>query len=169
MEPPIPPTLQPGETVQVEGYKSDEVCYRRFSGVIESVTPEQIVVVTQPGHRVEDIERGFFISKYAIRSFYWPGKWYSLLEVFFADGSLYEVYVNINSPVMVDDHVLSLTDHELDVSRIPPKTARLVDEDEFEEAVEKYGYSGEFIEHIYNVGQEAIDLANRWEAGKAPV
>lgn len=54
------------------------------------------MVVTPVGHRVEDV-RGGWASGHAIRTFYWPDRWYSLLEVYAPDGRLEEAMGVANS------------------------------------------------------------------------
>ncbi|MGD2205979.1 MAG: DUF402 domain-containing protein [Anaerolineae bacterium] len=156
--------MQIDETVTVRAYKSDGTRYRWWQATVEAVAPDQIILVTPAGHRVEDISGGW-TSQWAIRAYYWPGRNYSLLEVYTPDGQLNEIYVNINSPVEIEDSVIRFTDYELDVSRKPPHPARIVDEDEFQEAAVKYGYSDEFQQTCYRVVREAVEVANRWVAG----
>jgi protein associated with RNAse G/E len=147
--------MQTGSQVQVKAYKSDGTCYRWWTATVETVEPDVIVTTTPAGHRAHDIDGGWR-SQWAIRSYYWPERWYSVLEVYLANGKLVEIYVNINSPV------------ELDVSRELPRKARLVDEDEFQEAAPKYGYSAEFQQTCYRVAKEAIEVANNWVARGMP-
>jgi protein associated with RNAse G/E len=155
--------LQIGSPINVRAYKSDGTCYRWWTGTVEAVEPDRIVVTNPAGHRLHTPDGGW-TSKWAIRAYYWPGRWYSVLEAYEPDGTLVEIYVNINSPVEIGDTQLSFTDYELDVSRELPNPARLVDEDEFEEAALKYGYSPEFQQTCYQVAQEAIEVANNWVA-----
>ena len=63
---------------------------------------------------------------------------------------------------------MSFKDHELDVSRYVPKPAELIDEDEFAEAAIKYQYSKEFQEKMYAAANEALELANHWQAHPVP-
>jgi len=156
-----------GERVQVKAYKSDGTCYRWWYATVEAVEADQVVLITPVGHRVEGIGGGW-ASKYAIRAYYWPDEWFSLAEVFVASGRLVEIYVNISSLVEMEDSQLWFTDYELDVSRMPPDEARIEDEDEFLEAVSKYGYSEEFQQACYRVAREALGVANRWVAGGMP-
>jgi len=156
-----------GERVQVKAYKSDGTCYRWWYATVEAVEADKIVVVTPFGHLVEAVGADW-VSEYAIRAYYWPGRWYSLLEAYAPGGELAEIYVNIGSPVEIEDLQLRFTDYELDVSRKPPDEARLEDEDEFLEAASEYGYSKEFQQACYQAAAEALDLANRWVAGKVP-
>jgi protein associated with RNAse G/E len=153
--------MRRGDRVHVRACKSDGTCYRWWTATVESAAPDELVLVTPVGHLIED-PNGNFVSGHALRSYYWPGKWYSLLEAYTPGGELVEIYVNISSPVQVTDSLVCFTDYELDVSRIPPGEAELMDEDEFQEAVLVYGYSEEFQQACYQVAAEAIDLANRW-------
>ena len=160
--------MHTGQVIQVKAFKADGTCYRWWQATVEAVAPGQLVVITPPDHKVED-PAGGWISKYAIRSYYWPGKRYSLLEVFTPDGQLDEVYVNINSPVEIEDGEVRFTDYELDVSRRPPLGARIVDEEEFREAAAAYGYSEEFQRTCYRAAREAVALADGWLAAGMPV
>jgi protein associated with RNAse G/E len=159
--------MQIGERVQVGAYKSDGTCYRWWYATVEAVETDKVVVVTPVGHRVEDIG-GAWASEYAIRAFYWLDRGYSLLEVYAPDGKLVEIYVNISSAVEIEDSQMRFTDYELDVSRKPPHKARIVDEEEFLEAVSKYAYSQEFQQACYQAAREAVGVANTWVARGMP-
>jgi protein associated with RNAse G/E len=76
--------------------------------------------------------------------------------------------MNIASPPEWADGILKFKDHELDVSKYPPKPAEIVDEDEFAEAVVKYNYSQEFQEKMYAAAREALELAENWRAKPCP-
>ena len=159
--------LQIGSAITMRAYKTDGTCYRWWTATVEAIEPGLVVTATPAGHRLHTPD-GDWISRWAVRSTYWPDRWYSLLEVYQPDGTLAEIYVNINSPVEIDDAQLCYTDYELDVSRELPHPARLVDEDEFEEAALKYGYSAEFQRTCYRVAQTAIEIANNWVAKGMP-
>ncbi|MFN2240728.1 MAG: DUF402 domain-containing protein [Anaerolineae bacterium] len=159
--------MKPGDRVQVRAYKSDGTCYRWWTATVETEKPDELVIVTPPGHWIGGVDGGI-TSENALRVFYWSGKWYSLLEAYTPSGELAELYVNISSPVEIDGLVMRFTDLELDVSRRPPDAAELVDEDEFQEAAIEYGYSEEFQRTCYEVAREALDLANRWVARGIP-
>ncbi len=159
--------MEVGQRTRVKAHKADGTCYRSWLATVEAVEEDRVVLVTPPHHRVEDVD-GPFTSPYAIRSHYWPKRRYSLLEVYTPDGTLEEIYVDINSPVEIRDTEMSFTDHELDVSRVPPQRARIVDEDEFREAASRYAYSIEFQRACYEVARAAVAVANGWEPGGRP-
>jgi protein associated with RNAse G/E len=155
------------ERVRVEAYKLDGTCYRWWHVTVEVVEADKVVVFAPAGHRVEEAGGGWR-SEHAIRAFYWLDRWYSVLEVYARDGTLEEIYVNIASPVRIEDGRIWFVDYELDVSRKPPHEARIVDEEEFLEAVFRYGCTTEFQQACYRVAKEAIEVANRWVAGGMP-
>lgn len=156
-----------GDRVWVRAYKADGTCYRWWCATVEAVAADRVVVVTPTGHRIESTEGGW-ISEYAIRSFYWINRRYSLLEVYRPDGTLDEIFVNINSPVKIRDSEIRFTDYELDVTRKLPNRVRIVDQDELLEAASRYGYSKDFRQACYEVAREALAVANRWVAGGMP-
>jgi protein associated with RNAse G/E len=159
--------LQAGSKVQMRAYKSDGTCYRWWTSTVEAIEPDQIIVASPPGHRLHTPD-GDWTSRWAVRSYYWPGRWYSVLEIYQPEGTLAEIYVNINSPVEIGENQLCYTDYELDVSRELPDRARIVDEDEFQEAVSKYGYTAEFQQTVYRIAKEAVDVADNWIAKGMP-
>ena len=159
--------LRIGDCVRVRAYKSDDTCYRGWTATVETVDTDQLALVTPAGHLIQD-PGGDFRSKHALRVFYWPGRWYSLLEAYDPSGELAEIYVNISSPVEIEGLQMRFTDLELDVSRIPPGEARLEDEDEFQEAAVEFGYSEELQRTCYEVAREALDLANSWKGPGMP-
>lgn len=102
------------------------------------------------------------------RAYYWFDKFYNLLEVFETDGRLFHIYINIASPPEFKNGVMSFKDHELDISKVLPNPAHLVDEDEFAEAIVKYNYSKEFQDKMYATAREALNLAENWQARPCP-
>jgi protein associated with RNAse G/E len=118
---------------------------------------------------VEDRARKSYTIEHILRSYYWFDKFYNLIEVFDTNGALVELYINMASPPEFENGMMSFKDHELDVSRFPPKAAQLIDEDEFAEAAVKYQYTQEFQDKMYSVAEEALELANTWIAKPAPI
>lgn len=160
--------MKPGDKIHVRACKADGTVYRSWHTMIESVNADSIVTISPAGGMVEDRARKSYTIEHILRSYYWFDKFYNLIEVFDTQGNLIEIYINIASPPEFENGGMSFKDHELDVSKYPPKTAELVDEDEFAEATIKYQYSKEFQEKMYSVANEALELANHWQARPAP-
>ncbi|CAN5539915.1 DUF402 domain-containing protein [soil metagenome] len=159
--------MQAGDQIKVKAYKSDGVCYRKWPATIEAVTDSLIITIAPIGKWVEDMGGGW-VSTVAVRTFYWLDKPYSLVEVYEADGTLAEIYVNINSLVQLEQTDFSYIDYELDVVLRSPNVATIVDQDEFAEAVIEYGYTDEFQIFCYQAANEAVQLATNWVAQGMP-
>lgn len=159
--------MQTGEEIWVKAYKSDGQPYRWWRAMVESGAPGQVVTVTGPGNRVEG-PNNRWQPKWAIRSFYWPGHPFNLLEVYRPNGELEEIYIHIASPPRLEPGVLAYTDWELDVVRDSTGAVRLVDEDEFAQAARQFGYSADFQARCYRAAEEALALAAGWVAHGLP-
>lgn len=160
---------KPGDVIEVHACKADGTVYRSWQAVIESVAADSIVTVAPAGSSVFNIKGEDYPIVHHYRAYYWLEKYYNLLEIFETDGKLVHIYLNIASPPEFKNGVMSFNDHELDISKVLPNSAKLVDEDEFAEAVVKYGYPPEFQERMYAVASEALEIANTWTARPCPV
>ena len=129
---------------------------------------DSIVTVSPLGSEMYDQKRGNIRIRHTMRSYYWFDKFYNLIELFDEQRNLAQIYINIASPPYLEDGSLCFKDYELDVFRCPSSFAKLLDEDEFAEAVITYQYTKEFQEKMYSVADEALELANRWSAKPAP-
>jgi protein associated with RNAse G/E len=157
-----------GDKIRVRACKADGSVYRSWHTIVEFMDANSIITVSPAGGMVEDRKRIEYQTEHILRSYYWFDKFYNLIEVFDTQGDLIEIYINIASLPYFEDGVMSFKDHELDVSRHPPSPARLIDEDEFAEAVVKYKYTKEFQARMYQTAEEALELANDWKAGPCP-
>ncbi len=158
-----------GDKIHVRACKTDGTIYRSWHTTIESVDADSIVTISPAGSMVIDKTKlGDHPIKHHLRSYYWFDKFYNLIEVFDVDGRMIEIYINIASPPEFESDVMSFKDHELDVVRNMPGSAKLIDEDEFAEAVITYQYTKEFQEKMYSAANEALELANHWDAKPAP-
>jgi uncharacterized protein len=155
------PMFLRGRFITVKAYKSDGEWYRSWEAEVESAQEAEIVTFTPVGNLVIAPDRSYVVE-HAMRSYYWPGKPYNLLEVYHPDLSLHEIYIHLASPPVLDGSLLQYVDWELDVIRYPGGEAFIVDEDEFEAASSQYTYTVEFRAACYRVVGQAMALANTW-------
>ncbi|MDP9311028.1 MAG: DUF402 domain-containing protein [Chloroflexota bacterium] len=153
--------LQAGDIVTIQSFRADGTCYRSWQATIEQRNADQIITMTPAKTHVEGIGGGW-VQQYHIRAFYWLDRPYNLLEVYRGDGTLEEVYIHIASPVRLQQGIIAYTDHELDVVMRPGEAPRVVDEDEFTQAVVTYKYSTEFQKACQDAVKEAVQLAANW-------
>lgn len=158
-----------GGIIPVHACKTDGTVYRSWRAAVESVSSNLLITVAPAGSSVLNIKGEDYPILHHYRAYYWFDKFYNLLEVFEPDGRLIHIYINIASPPEFRNGVMSFKDHELDVSKVLPNPAKLVDEDEFAEAAVKYGYTPQFQEEMYAVAREALATADAWTARPCPV
>ena len=161
--------MKTGDKIRVCARKTDGTVYRSWQATIESVTADSIVTIAPAGSSVFNIKGEDYPIRHHYRSYYWFDKFYNLIEIFETSGELFHIYINVASPPEFKNGIMSFKDHELDISRYVPKPAELIDEDEFAEAAIKYQYSQEFQDKMYIAANEALELANHWEAKPSPL
>lgn len=71
----------------------------------------------------------------AVVWFTFPGAWHDIGSFHREDGTFTGFYANVITPPKIEKHVWYTTDLYLDVWVTPNGTAKLLDEDEFEEAI----------------------------------
>jgi protein associated with RNAse G/E len=154
-------SLRPGDPLRVEVWKADGRLYRTWTAVVERLERGAIVTWLWPRHVMIGRDRDW-VSRWALRTVYWLDRPYNLLEVYYPNGLLHELYVHVASLPSLHGHTLAWHDYELDVifkpdSSSPSAMGRLmlVDEDEFAQAAVDYGYSPDFQAHCYAIADEA--------------
>ena len=134
---------------------------------MESVQADCLVTWTPVGnpvyHNTDRFPRSVYNQKWAIRSYYWPGRRHDLLEVYNPDGHLHELYADITSPVEIGDGELRFIDHELDVQMFTGQSPQIIDQDEFAEAAVSYSYTDDFVRESYAVAEEVLKLVADWQ------
>ena len=145
--------------------KHDGFCYRHHPIRLVAHLPDGLVLFSPRGTVGWKGETSWTSSNDSYQ-YFWFGRWFNLLEVVDPSGNLLELYAHIAGPVVLSDGEVSYIDYELDVTSIDGP--RLVDEDEFAEAVEKYGYSAELQARCYAAAADALALVKRWQAGLPP-
>jgi protein associated with RNAse G/E len=142
-------TMERGDQIDVHVLHADGQRYRSWHATVERIDDKGIVA-----SRVEEgrVSRGY----------YWFDRMFNLFEEFDADGLLAEVYVNIASPPTLAVGELSFVDHELDVALEPGGEPELWDEDEFDEAIVRYGYTPEFQARCRRAAEDAVEFVRQW-------
>jgi len=165
--------MNPGDTIWVRVSKTDGSFHRWWQARVESVSDDCIVTYTwfenPVHHNAERFPQAVYLQPWDIRSYYWPGRRHTLLEVYRPTGELFELYADITSPIEIGDGQISFIDHELDVYQSAGEAPEIVDQDEFAEAAEVYGYTDEFMRQCYELAEALLDVLANWQPlGPAP-
>lgn len=156
--------MNPGDTISIKAHKADGTCYQWWDATVIELDESHVALRMPKGTPYYDLHKGVRIAKYDCQPIYQFDKPYTCVEIFNESGALVEIYMDICSPPRIVNGEVHYTDYELDVERDMPHPARLVDEDEFAEAVITYGYTPEFQAQCYAAAHEALDVANAYQA-----
>jgi hypothetical protein len=133
------------------------------------VSVEDSLVVTETSAGL-DIRRGngrYFTSPYNTNGHYWPDRWFNVIRLELPGQGLYGFYCNIATPLQFDGSTVGYIDLQLDViARVTSAgglTYWLADEDEFEEARDRYGYDDALIERCYGAVRDVSAMIDRRE------
>ena len=125
-----------------------------------------LVVTSTTSGLVVKTETGQYVSPYNTRAHYWTDRWFNVIRLEEPGRGLFGYYCNIASPMTFDGETVGYIDLQLDVrirwdhGRL---TFRLVDEDEFEEARDRYAYDEDLIARCYAAVDELRALFDRRE------
>ncbi len=153
-----------GDTISIKAHKADGVCYRWRDATVIELDESHIAFHMSKGTSYHDLYKGVRIAKYDCGAVYQFDKPWTRVEILDDAGMLIRLYMDICSPPRIVNGEVHYTDYELDVERVMPHPARLVDEDEFAEAVITYGYTPKFQAQCYAAAQEVLDVANAYQA-----
>ena len=128
-----------------------------------------VVTRTHAGTPVRTERGGEYISPFDTRAHYWTDRWFNVIRLETPGQGLYGYYCNIATPLRFDGDTVHYVDLQLDVRVTADATGaleyRVVDEDEFEEARQRYAYADELVARC----QAAVaDLVAMIEAREYP-
>jgi protein associated with RNAse G/E len=159
--------MRPGDNIWLRVFKSDGSPYRWWRARVEAVRDGCIITYAPAGdpvhHNPDYFPQAIYYRRWHIRAYYWPGRRHNLLEIYDPDGRLYELYADIISPIELGDGELRFVDHELDVAQLTGEAPQIIDQDEFAEAAERFGYSEQFMRESYNLANELLEFMTNWK------
>lgn len=157
------------EIITVRSFPSDGRWYRAWETPCIYRSDAGLVTLGGPPTVVYKADGTTYRDPHRIRACYWFDRPYNLLEVFDEPGNLVELYIHIASPARLVGDELHFTDYELDVVVPAGGSATIVDQDEFTLAVDRYGYSPEFIVSCEVACRRALALLDRWVINAPPM
>ena len=89
------------------------------------------------------IARGTISEEY-----YWLDRWYNVFRFSEPDGSFRNFYCNIAMPAKFENGILDYVDLDIDVIVWPDGSVETLDEDDFAENSERFGYPREIRQNV---------------------
>ena len=153
--------MKVGSQITVRAYDLSGRLARVWPVTVERVIDGGVVVYSQAGTRVEGAKGGWNSLK-DTRTYYWLDRGFNLIELYEPGGTYDGIYIHIASPPRIDEGGIAYTDYELDIVQSAGGCPRLVDVDEFHEAVERHGLSAEFQAACFRSVAEAFQVLAGW-------
>lgn len=159
--------MKAGDLLWVRAFKADGSTHRWWQATVEQSHDDCLITYTRPGneihHNRDKFRRSIFRQRHHIRTYYWPGRRHNLLEVYKPDGRLHQLYSDIISPIQWVNGEIYYIDHELDVQMYAGEAPRIVDQEEFAEAAEIFGYTDEFYQSSFELAVHLLDTLATWQ------
>jgi hypothetical protein len=131
---------------------------RSEGGFVQTLTP--------PNTRVKTEGEGY-VSPYDTRGHYWTDRWFNVIRLETPGEGLFGYYCNIATPLDFDGSTVRYVDLQIDVRVFAQPDGsllhRVVDEDEFEAARQRYGYADDLVKRCYAAVDDLVRMVEARE------
>jgi hypothetical protein len=147
-----------GRTILVRACKYDGSEHRRWTAQVVKQEASLIVLDARfPDEVVHDLLGTIAVGTHSLE-YYWLDRWYNVFRFVQPDGRLRNYYCNINAPPTFDGEILSYVDLDLDILVAPDFSYRILDVEDFESNIKRYGYSVEVQTNARRAVDELLTL-----------
>jgi protein associated with RNAse G/E len=98
--------------------------------------------------------------------YYWLDRWYNIFRFHDPNGEFRNFYCNISMPAVFENGVLDYVDLDIDVLVWPDSSYEILDKEEYEENVIKFGYAQDTR---FNAATALADIISAIENNKLPL
>jgi protein associated with RNAse G/E len=151
------------QQVKVISRKYDLSIRRTWNCLLVNQENNLIELIGKFDTEVEHPDLGLIEAGTISHEYFWLDRCYNVFRFERADGCLRNFYCNINVPPEFDGHRLDYVDLDIDLIVWPDGRIVTLDEDEFEENAEKFGYSIQIRESTFKALDELLQLIARSE------
>ncbi|MGI9065665.1 MAG: DUF402 domain-containing protein [Pyrinomonadaceae bacterium] len=142
-----------GRTILVRACKYDGSEHRRWSAqLIRQEGSLMVLDARFPDEVVHDLLGTIACGTHSLE-YYWLDRWYNVFRFAHPNGELRNYYCNVNVPPTFDGEILSYADLDLDILVNPDFSYQLLDSEDFEANIQRYGYSAD----VQNNARRAVD------------
>lgn len=145
-------------SILVQVYKYDGVLHRTWPAQLLRQDGSLIVLDARfPEEVVHDLLGTIAGGTHSLE-YYWLDRWYNVFRFAQPDGSLRNFYCNVNVPAKFDGETLSYVDLDLDILVNPDFSYQVLDVEDFEKNVQRYGYPAEVEASARRTVDELVDM-----------
>lgn len=141
------------EHITVHSCKFDGRIHRKWHALLTRREDSLIVLEGVFAEEVHHPILGIIVEGTLSTEYFWTDRWYGIFRFREPSGQLRNYYCNINTPVCLEEDILSFVDLDIDVLVNPDFSYQILDEEEFEQHARLYNYPLQFRTRT----QEALD------------
>jgi protein associated with RNAse G/E len=163
------PEAPPERLVRVSSTKFDGSLHQQYvAQLLDGHMRGEALRLYIPAGTTMRSYRGEFPIRQAFTQLFWRGAdcWWNVEHFHeplpFANRPSLLTYANVSTPAEFDGETVRWVDLDLDVI-VTEAGVRLIDEDEFEEHRERFGYPDDIVKNARAAAETLIDLASRGE------
>src|SRR5262245_3963488 len=135
--------------VRVVSKKYDGSLRDEYETYLYSESDETITLFSVPGLSYRDHRKGaWFKATDGLLEIYFKRRWYNVWHMAEQVSNFNLMYVNISLPATLQGDVVEWTDLDLDYRVHLDNSVERLDQDEFEQNVQRMGYSPDLIEQV---------------------
>jgi protein associated with RNAse G/E len=153
--------MRAGAEVWVESLKYGGSLHRRWRARVELLEDPLLVLEGVFAEEVRHPILGHIAEGTRSTEYFWADRWYNVFRFREPSGELRCFYCNVNMPPQLSEGRVTFVDLDVDILVAPDFSFRVLDEEEFEENQEKYGYPPEFRARAAQARDELITLISR--------
>lgn len=150
--------MEAGAEVWVESLKYGGILHRRWRARLEHLRGSLLVLEGVFEDEVRHPLLGLIARGTRSTEYFWTDRWYNVFRFREPTGELRCFYCNVNMPPQLSEGRLTFVDLDVDILVAPDFSYSVLDEDEFEENQEKYGYPEEFRTRAARARDELVSL-----------
>lgn len=145
-----------GQWIKVQSYKHDGSLHRFWKRNFVLVDDDEWLIVASKKTRVVENNGRIWFTKEPAISIFSKTKWFNTIAMLKEDGVSY--YSNIASPTLIDGEIAKYIDYDLDIKRMPDRTIKLLDRNEFKRHIGTLEYDQELVELIFKQAEKTQAL-----------
>ena len=135
------------------GFKHDGSIHRVWDKACKVYEDDEKIMISNAKTLIREYDGRIWMAKEPSVTIYYKHRWFNIIGIIRGEGVHY--YCNIASPVIIEDDVIKYVDYDLDLVKTVSGELKVLDEDEYKENKERYGY-GKDLEYILEKELEAL-------------
>jgi len=142
----------------VKVLKYDGAEHRQWRARLASREGELVVLAAAFAEEVQHNILGFIAAGTISTEYYWLNRWYNVFRFSEPNGQLLSYYCNVNLPPQLQPDSLSYVDLDIDILVQPNLTFQILDTEDFEANIVRYGYTLEVQDGVQKATNELVEL-----------